>query len=141
LFKQSGNGNRDEGMALMEEPAAVRPGSGRGRLPNNDEMAIGAYLALQARGTLGHHLSARIDASPDALQYLSADPIRLSRCSRTPRGRHTPRWRAGCRPAARETVEKEILISYELVTPDKRDDYLKIWGVCVTRTDNCILWL
>jgi inositol transport system substrate-binding protein len=127
VFKQSGNWNRDEGMALMED--LLQSGQEVNAIAsNNDEMAIGAYLALQAAGNKDIIVGG-IDASPDALQYLSADGQYVITVFQDAKGQAYGAMGAAADLLRGKPVEKEILISYELVTPDKRDDYLKIWGV------------
>ena len=93
--KQSANYSRSEGMDLMMN--WLTNGEAIDIVAaNNDEMAIGAIMALQQVGKAGKKvLIGGIDATPDGLKALASGKMR-SRCSRTRSGRAKPRsmWRS-----------------------------------------------
>ena len=125
VFKQTGNWNRDEGMALMED--LLQSGTEVDAIAsNNDEMAIGALLALQAAGNT-HVIVGGIDASPDALQYLGEGSQYVVTVFQD--ARQACSLGAAAALLRGETVESEILIPFELVTPDLKAEYLAKWGI------------
>ncbi|HBR01007.1 MAG TPA: hypothetical protein DD738_00145 [Ruminiclostridium sp.] len=127
VFKQTGNWNRDEGMALMED--LLSSGIEVDAIAsNNDEMAIGAYIVLQDAGNKDIIVGG-IDASPDALQYLAKDSQYVVTVFQDAHGQAYGALGAAVSLLKGESVEKEILIDYELVTPDLTSKYLEIWGV------------
>jgi len=126
VFEQTGHWNRDEGMKLMED--LLQSGQEVDCIAsNNDEMAIGAYLALQNANNT-HIIIGGIDASPDALQYLGSDSQYVVTVFQDARGQAYGALGLAVALLKGEVVEKEVLIPYELVTPDLKDKYLKIWG-------------
>lgn len=127
VFKQTGNWNRDEGMALMED--LLQSGTEVDAIAsNNDEMAIGALLALQAAGNT-HVIVGGIDASPDALQYLGEGSQYVVTVFQDAHGQAYGSLGAAAALLRGETVESEILIPFELVTPDLKAEYLAKWGI------------
>lgn len=74
LKEETANWKRDEGRTLMENWLA----SGLkidGVASNNDEMALGALLAIEAAGMLGKIKVGGVDGSPDALQSIEAGQL------------------------------------------------------------------
>ena len=127
VFKQTGNWNRDEGMALMED--LLQSGTEVDAIAsNNDEMAIGALLALQAAGNT-HVIVGGIDASPDALQYLAEDSQYVVTIFQDAHGQAYGSLGAAVALLRGEKVEPEILIPFELVTPNLKAEYLAKWGI------------
>lgn len=126
VFEQSGHWNRAEGQKLMEDIMA----SGLEVdciASNNDEMAIGALLALQ-QAVNTDILVGGIDASPDALQYLGPDSQYVATVFQDAHGQAYGSLGMAVSLLKGEQIEKEKLIPYELVTPDLKDKYLAIWG-------------
>lgn len=126
VFEQTGHWNRAEGQKLMED--LLQSGTAVDCIAsNNDEMAIGAYLALQtAKNT--KIIVGGIDASPDALQYLGPDSQYVVTVFQDAHGQAYGSLGAAVSLLKGEKINPEILIPFELVTPDLKDKYLKIWG-------------
>jgi len=125
VFEQSGHWNRAEGQKLMEDILA----SGLEVdciASNNEEMAIGALLALQAVQNKDI-LVGGIDASPDALQYLGPDSQYVATVFQDAHGQAYGALGMAVALLKGEQIEKEKLIPFELVTPDLKDKYRAIW--------------
>ncbi len=69
VAEESGNWQRDQGMAIMENwlQAGIEIDA---IVASNDEMAIGAILALEDVGKVDDYIIAGIDCTPDAIEYL-----------------------------------------------------------------------
>ena len=74
VAEEYGNWNREEAMQIVEnwlqgglEFDAI--------LSNNDEMAIGAILALEGQGVRNDYLVAGLDATLDALEFMKEDRL------------------------------------------------------------------
>lgn len=123
VAEQTGGWMRDQGMRLTEnwlqsglEIDAI--------IANNDEMAIGAALAVKESGK--NILVAGIDATPDALNYMKEGLIAV-----TVFQNGFMQGYIGVQTAVKlargEKVPAYIDVPFELVTPDKADRYLALY--------------
>lgn len=77
VVEETGNWQRDQGMKIMENwiQAGVELD---GVVASNDEMAIGAILALEEAGLLDRCVVAGFDCTPDGIAYLEDGSMNLS---------------------------------------------------------------
>ena len=120
VVEQTGKWMRDEGMRVMENwlQSGIEIDAVVG---NNDEMAIGAALAIAESGR--DILVGGIDATPEALGYLKDGTLA---CTVFQNGYAQGYVAVETAVAAvkGETVESYVDVPYELVTKDKADEYL-----------------
>ncbi|CAJ1001881.1 Rhizopine-binding protein [Brevibacillus aydinogluensis] len=117
--------DRAKGMALMENWLQ----SGKqidAVVSNNDEMAIGAIMALEAAGKLQDVVVAGVDATPDALEYVKAGKLQVT-VYQNAIGQGQGGLEVAIKAAKGEKVEKFNWIPYELVTKENVDEYMKKW--------------
>jgi inositol transport system substrate-binding protein len=117
--------DRAKGMALMENWLQ----SGKqidAVVSNNDEMAIGAIMALEAAGKLNDVVVAGVDATPDALEYVKAGKLQVT-VYQNAIGQGQGGLEVAIKAAKGEKVEKFNWIPYELVTKENVDEYMKKW--------------
>jgi len=93
---------------------------------NNDEMAMGASIAIEAAGKLGEISVGGIHGIPEALDYLKSGKLAVTvfqdaatqgKCA----------IETAVKLAKGENVEKTIIFPYELVIPKDVDKYLAKW--------------
>jgi inositol transport system substrate-binding protein len=125
VLEGTGEWDRAKGMALMENWLQ----SGKkidAVVSNNDEMAIGAIMALEAAGKLKDVVVAGVDATPDALEYVKAGKLQVTVFQNA-----TAQGKGGLEVAIKaakgEKVEKFNWIPYELVTKENVEEYVKKW--------------
>ena len=122
IKENTGKWQRAEGMTLMEnwlqagEPIAAV-------LANNDEMAIGAIMALEAEGKLDEVIVAGVDATPDALEYVKEDKLEVT-VFQDAVGQGRGGIETAVKVAKGESVDKIVWVPYELVTKDNYEQYL-----------------
>jgi inositol transport system substrate-binding protein len=117
--------DRAKGMALMENWLQ----SGKkidAVVSNNDEMAIGAIMALEAAGKLNDVVVAGVDATPDALEYVKQGKLKAT-VYQNAKGQGQAGLETAIKAAKGEKVEKYNWIPYELVTKENVDEYIKKW--------------
>jgi inositol transport system substrate-binding protein len=122
IREDTGNWSRAEGLALMENWLA----SGDqidAVASNNDEMAIGAISAIEAAGKLGEIIVGGVDASPDALAEMDKGRLNVT-VFQNAKGQGEGGIATAIALARGETVEPEVWIPYELVTPENYKDYM-----------------
>lgn len=113
---------RDKGMTLVNDWLT------QGRefdavLANNDEMAIGAAMALKSAGTKpGSVLIAGVDGTPDGLNAISKGEMTVS-VFQDAKGQGVGSLEAARRMAKKETIEQNIVIPFKLITPDNVKDF------------------
>lgn len=119
------NWNRDEAMDIVENwiQAGIEIDA---IVSNNDEMAIGAALAYEQADARGNILIAGVDATADALAVMKDGKLDITVFQDCFTDGQT----------AVDTVIKavegnqgppEIMVPWQLVTPDKVDDFIKLW--------------
>jgi inositol transport system substrate-binding protein len=120
---QVGNFARNEGQDLMtnwlttgDEFDAV--------IANNDEMAIGAILALKAAGVdMDSVIVGGIDATPDALQAMAAGDLDVT-VFQNAAAQGAGSVQTAIALANGESVPRFVRIPFELVTPENMADYI-----------------
>ena len=120
--EQTGIWLRDKGMTLVNDWLT------QGRefnavLANNDEMAIGAAMALKSAGTKpGSVLIAGVDGTPDGLNAISKGEMTVS-VFQDAKGQGVGSLEAARKMARHETIEQNIVIPFKLITPDNVKDF------------------
>ena len=120
---QVGNFNRNQGQDLMtnwlttgDEFDAV--------IANNDEMAIGAILALKAAGVdMDSVIVGGIDATPDALQAMAAGDLDVT-VFQNAAAQGAGSVQTAIALSNGESVPRFVRIPFELVTPENMADYI-----------------
>lgn len=120
--EQTGIWLRDRGMTLVNDWLT------QGRefnavLANNDEMAIGAAMALKSAGTKpGSVWIAGVDGTPDGLNAISKGEMTVS-VFQDAKGQGVGSLEAARKMARHETIEQNIVIPFKLITPDNVKDF------------------
>jgi len=116
--------DRAKGMALMENwlSSGVRIDA---VVANNDEMAIGAIMAIEAAGKTGKILVAGIDATPDALEYVKKGELQVT-VFQDAFKQGKAAIETAVKAAKGEKVD-DVIVPYELVTKENVDEYIKKW--------------
>lgn len=123
VAEDTANWYRDQGMQVMENWLA----SGLkidGVAAHNDEMAIGALMAIEDAGLTGKIVISGIDATPEAIEFVKNGKMNFTVFQHA-KGQGKGAIEVAAKLARGESVEKEYMIPFELVTPDKADEYLK----------------
>lgn len=125
VLNGTGDFDRAKGMSLMEnwlqsgkEVSAI--------VANNDEMAIGAIMALEDAGKLEDVIVAGVDATPDALEYVKSGKLEVT-VFQDAKGQGKGGVETAIKAAKGEEVEKFNWIPYELVTKENVEEYIKKW--------------
>ena len=124
LDEQTADWNRAEAMTLMENWIQAYGDQINAVFCQNDEMALGALNALVQAGKKDNVLVVGVDAIDDALQSVKdgkMDATVYQDC----KGQAEGAIEAAYKLAKGESVEKEILIPFILVTTENVDEYLK----------------
>jgi len=95
---------------------------------NNDEMAIGAIMALEQVGMLDEVIVAGVDATPDALQFMEEGKLDVT-VFQDAYGQGYGGIKAAIMAANGEELPKVWDIPYELVLPETLDKYKAMWGL------------
>ncbi|KRP71524.1 sugar ABC transporter substrate-binding protein [Pseudomonas paralactis] len=120
--EQTGIWLRDKGMTLVNDWLT------QGRefnavLANNDEMAIGAAMALKSAGTKpGSVLIAGVDGTPDGLNAITKGEMTVS-VFQDAKGQAVGSLEAARKMAKNEAIEQNIVIPFQLITPDNVKDF------------------
>ena len=124
LDEQTAGWDRAEAMTLMENWIQAYGDQINAVFCQNDEMALGALNALVQAGKKDNVLVVGVDAIDDALQSVKdgkMDATVYQDC----KGQAEGAIEAAYKLAKGESVEKEILIPFILVTTENVDEYLK----------------
>ncbi len=123
--EQTAEWDRDKSMALMEN--WLQSGKDINVVASsNDEMAIGALIAIEAAGKSGKIIVGGIDATPEALDYLKSGKLAVTVFQdATAQGQST--IETAVKVARGENVEKIVIFPYELVAPEDADKYIAKW--------------
>ena len=124
LDEQTADWDRAEAMTLMENWIQAYGDQSNAVFCQNDEMALGALNALVQAGKKDNVLVVGVDAIDDALQSVKdgkMDATVYQDC----KGQAEGAIEAAYKLAKGESVEKEILIPFILVTTENVDEYLK----------------
>ncbi|MCK6190041.1 sugar ABC transporter substrate-binding protein [Pseudomonas sp. EYE_354] len=120
--EQSGIWSRDKGMTLVNDWLT------QGRefnavVSNNDEMAIGAAMALKSAGTKpGTVLIGGVDGTPDGLNAITKGELAVS-VFQDANGQASGSVDAARKMAKKEPVEQNVVIPYRLITLDNVKDF------------------
>lgn len=121
IKEQTANWSRAEGMSLMEnwlssgdDIAAV--------LCNNDDMALGAIQALEAAGLLEDVVVGGVDATPDAITEVKSGKLDCT-VFQDAAGQGGGGIQAAYDKATGVSVDKQVWIPFQLVTPDNVADF------------------
>ncbi|MGY2179546.1 MULTISPECIES: sugar ABC transporter substrate-binding protein [Pseudomonas] len=120
--EQTGIWLRDKGMTLVNDWLT------QGRefnavLANNDEMAIGASMALKSAGTKpGTVLIAGVDGTPDGLNAITKGDLAAS-AFQDANGQAVGSVEAARKMAKKEAVEQNQIIPFQLITPENVKDF------------------
>jgi inositol transport system substrate-binding protein len=121
--KQVGNFQRERGLDLMNNwlTAGTRIDA---IAANNDEMAIGAIMAIQQAGlSSGAILVGGVDATPDGLRELAKGTLAVT-VFQNARGQGRGALDAAVTLSRGETVDSFVWIPFELVTRDNYTSFL-----------------
>lgn len=126
VAEQTGKWQRPLGMTITENwiQSGIKFDA---VLANNDEMAIGAIMALKDAKIIDKVFVAGIDATPDALQFMKEGTLKVT-VFQNAKGQGAGAVKAAYKVAKGETIEKNVMIPYELVTPEKIDEYIAKWN-------------
>ncbi|WP_248797766.1 sugar ABC transporter substrate-binding protein [Pseudomonas sp. MWU13-2105] len=115
--EQTGTWLRDKGMTLVNDWLT------QGRkfdavVANNDEMAIGASMALEQAGVKkGSVLIAGVDGTPDGLRAVKKGDMAVS-VFQDAKGQAVGSLDAAVKMAKHEPVEQAVWVPYRLITPE-----------------------
>lgn len=121
LAEQTGNWSRAEGMTLMENWMS-KGDKIDAVCANNDDMALGAIGALEAAGKLADTMVGGVDCTPDAVQAVKDGKLTCT-VFQDAAGQGAGGIDAAVKKASGETVEKEVMIPFKLVTKDNVDEF------------------
>ncbi|WDU65387.1 sugar ABC transporter substrate-binding protein [Pseudomonas poae] len=118
--EQTGIWLRDKGMTLVNDWLT------QGRdfdavLANNDEMAIGASMALKSAGKKGV-LIAGVDGTPDGLNAITKGDMTVS-AFQDAKGQADKSVETARKMARNEPIEQNVVIPFQLITPDNVKDF------------------
>ncbi|MHC8401627.1 sugar ABC transporter substrate-binding protein [Pseudomonas sp. MDT1-17] len=120
--EQTGIWSRDKGMTLVNDWLT------QGRkfdavVSNNDEMAIGAAMALQQAGVdKGSVLIAGVDGTPDGLNAIKKGNMTVS-VFQDAKGQADGSIDTAVKMAKNEPVEQAVWVPYRLITPQNVDTF------------------
>ncbi|QEH08125.1 sugar ABC transporter substrate-binding protein [Histophilus somni] len=121
VSKQEGRWERDRGLAIAENVLAGNKGINV-IVSNNDEMAIGAILATRKLGIKDEDITiVGLDATPDALEYLGKGLD--ATVFQSAQGQGYTGAEMAYLAAKGEKVPSVKWVPFELVTPDKKEEY------------------
>ncbi|PLR87762.1 MULTISPECIES: sugar ABC transporter substrate-binding protein [Bacillus] len=124
VLEDTAEWNREKGLTLMENWLH----SGKkidAVVANNDEMAIGAIMALEADGKLDEVIVAGVDATPAALEFMQSDKLEVT-VFQDAIGQGVGSIQTAVKAANGEPVE-DVIVPYKLVTPDNVEEYAEIY--------------
>jgi len=120
---QVGHWNRDEGRSITEN--WISSGLAINAIAaNNDDMALGALLAVQAAGKLHKILVAGVDATPDALAEMAKGNLDIT-VFQNADGQGMGGLETAYKLAKGQAVKDQVWIPFELVTPENYKKYAK----------------
>jgi inositol transport system substrate-binding protein len=123
IEKQVGNFQRERGLDLMNNWLTAGT-TINGVAANNDEMAIGAIMAIRQAGLpAGQILVAGVDATPDALAEIEKGTLAVT-VFQNARGQGRGAVDAAVKLLRGERVDSFVWIPFELVTRDNYKGFL-----------------
>lgn len=124
LSEKTANWSRAEGLALMENWLQAFAGKIDGVVSQNDEMALGALKALEGKGLQDEIPVVGVDAISDALKSVKEGKLDAT-VFQDAQGQGAMSVEVAVKHLKGENIEKEYWIPFELVTPDKVDEYIE----------------
>lgn len=124
LAGQTAEWDRAKAMSLMENWIQSHGDTINAVFAQNDEMAMGALIALEQAGLKDKVLVAGVDAIADALQAVKAGRLDAT-VFQDARGQAGAALETAVRLAKREPVAAENFIPFQLVTQENVDQFLK----------------
>ena len=121
IAEQTANWDRAEAMTLMENWLQMGDQID-GVVAQNDEMAIGALKAIQAANKQDSIKVVGIDAIADALTLVESGEL-IGTVYQDAVGQGAGAVEAAIKAVNGESLEKETLIPYKLVTVDNLDEF------------------
>ncbi|MGJ9385484.1 sugar ABC transporter substrate-binding protein [Salipaludibacillus sp. CF4.18] len=122
VLQSTAEWSRNEGMNLMEN--WLQAGQQIDAVvANNDEMAIGALLAIEAAGKLDEITVAGIDATPDALDLMKSGKLDVT-VFQDAKGQATTSVQLAVKAANKEEVET-VMIPFQLVNQENVDEFIE----------------
>jgi inositol transport system substrate-binding protein len=124
--EQTADYQRSQGMTVMEN--WIQAGDQIDAVvANNDEMAIGAIMALEAAGQLEGKVIAGIDGTLDALQYVKDGKLNIT-AFQDAYGQGKGAIEAAVKAVNGEKLDNNFInIPFELVTEENVDEYIAKW--------------
>ena len=123
VAQQPANSERSLGLTVMENILTAHP-EVRGVFATNDQMALGAMEALDARGLRGKVAIVGFDATKEAVQA-AVDGKLAGSVAQNPRAMGQQGVEAALAALEGRPVEKRIDTGTELVTKDNAEKYLR----------------
>lgn len=120
--EQTGTWSRDKGMTLVNDWLT------QGRdfnavISNNDEMAIGAAMALKGAGKeKGSVLIAGVDGTPDGLNAIKKGDMAVS-VFQDAKGQADGSIDTAVKMVKKQPVEQTVWVPYRLITPENVDQF------------------
>jgi inositol transport system substrate-binding protein len=121
VAEQTGNWMRNEGVNVVENWLTAYPNL-KAVASNNDEMAMGALVAIESSGRQGI-LVGGTDGNPDAVQAIKNGKLVCS-VFQNAKGQGAGAADYVIRALRGETLEPVKWVPFELITQDNADDYL-----------------
>ena len=118
--EQTGIWLRDRGMTLVND-WLTQGRDFQAVLSNNDEMAIGAAMALKSAGKKGV-LIAGVDGTPDGLNAITKGDMTVS-AFQDAKGQADKSVETARKMAKNEPIEQNVVIPFQLITPDNVKDF------------------
>jgi inositol transport system substrate-binding protein len=121
VAEQTGNWMRNEGVNVVENWLTAYPNL-KAIASNNDEMAMGALVAIESSGRQGIIVGGT-DGNPDAVQAVKAGKLACS-VFQNAKGQGAGAADYAIRALKGEKMENIKWVPYELITKENADDYL-----------------
>ncbi|RMT90011.1 hypothetical protein ALP39_03117 [Pseudomonas marginalis pv. marginalis] len=118
--EQTGIWSRDKGMTLVND-WLTQGRDFQAVLSNNDEMAIGAAMALKSAGKKGV-LIAGVDGTPDGLNAITKGDMTVS-AFQDAKGQADKSVETARKMARNEAFEQNVVIPFRLITPDNVKEF------------------
>ncbi|SCW97275.1 MULTISPECIES: sugar ABC transporter substrate-binding protein [unclassified Pseudomonas] len=115
--EQTGTWSRDKGMTLVND-WLTQGREFQAVVANNDEMAIGAAMALKQAGTKkGSVLIAGVDGTPDGLNAIKKGDMAVS-VFQDAKGQADGSIDTAVKMVKKQPVEQSVWVPYRLITPE-----------------------
>lgn len=124
LADQTAEWERAKGMALMENWIESYGDRINAVFAQNDEMAIGALLALEEAGHKGKTIVVGVDAIADGLQAVRSGRLAAT-VFQDAAAQGATAVETAVKIIRRQPYEKQVMIPFQLVTPENVGQFLK----------------